>query len=905
MPAKLTDDPRWKTPWAHEAAELAGAQGLNLENGLSDLQVLQRRRISGPNVLRETKPRSRIAMLFAQFRSVVVLLLCIAVGLSAAMGEVVEAMAIAAVIAINALIGFVTEWRATRSMEALRRFARSKATVVRNGHASGVFAADLVPGDIVMLKAGDAVPADLRLVDVADLQINESALTGESLPIRKHTEVISEAATLLERSNIAYRGTTITRGSGRGLVVETGMQTEFGRIFAQVSAAEPRQTPLEKRLDALGQRLAWAALVMALLLAIVGVISGRELFLAIEVAIALCIAAIPEGLPVVATIALARGMWRMARRNALITRLSAVETLGATSIILTDKTGTLTESRMTVTRILLSDSDVVLQETAEINSAEPLGQLLLNAALCCNATLGEGDDPAASATGDPTEIALLVAAAQAGLDRPALLDKMPRQREEPFDSKGKRMATIHRSDEGVFAAVKGAPEALLPLCNTELTTSGERALQEADRARWLTRAEALASLGLRTLAVAQCKLSSAEDSPYENLQLLGILSMEDPAREGVREAIEHCHRAGMEVVMVTGDHPATARSIALETGILSAQDPGEVIVGAQLQKLLESSTSNTLLDARVFARVTPEQKLCLIDLHQNAGRVVAMTGDGVNDAPALKKADIGVAMGIRGTAVAREAAAMVLQDDEFGTIVAAVEHGRAIFTNIRKFVLYLLSCNISEVLVVVIAMVAGAPLPLLPLQILFLNLVTDVFPALALGVGSGPPGAMLEPPRPASERILMRVHWLMIIVYGSLIAVSVLGAMAIAVLFLDFGTQRAVTVSFLTLALGQMWHVFNMRDDSARWLNNEITGNPWVWVALLLCLILLAAAVYLPPLASVLSLSAPGASGWLLIVTASCIPVLFGPALKHVALRLSKSLNQSTDEPSSGAQLAR
>ncbi|EED34961.1 calcium-transporting ATPase, P-type (transporting), HAD superfamily, subfamily IC [Luminiphilus syltensis NOR5-1B] len=855
---------------------------VDLSLGLTAIEVLRRREIFGPNLLRDTKQRSALAILWAQFRSIVVLLLVAAAMLAGAMGEGVEAIAIAVVIAINTLIGFVTEWRATRSMEALRHFSRTETTVLRDGHSTMTPAADLVPGDVVLLEAGDAVPADLRLVEASKLQTNEAPLTGESLPVSKHIDPIRETTTLLDRANLAYRGTTITCGSGKGVVVAIGMETEFGRIFAQVSTARPQQTPLEKRLDALGKRLAWAALAMAVLLAIAGVLAGRDLSLAIEVAIALCVAAIPEGLPVVATIALGRGMWRMARRNALITRLSAVETLGATSLILTDKTGTLTENRMTVTMMLLADADVDCRKAESLADNELTLCLLRVAALCVNASLGDSEDEAGQDTGDPTELALLAAAAQAGLNRPTLLADMPELREEPFDAENKRMATVHQGGDGVFAAVKGAAENLLPLCNNQLTRNGESALDDAGRKQWLARAEALAAQGLRTLAIAQRRLDNAADSPYGSLQLLGIVGMEDPARKGVREAIDQCHKAGLDVVMVTGDHPATARSIALDTGILQNDETANVILGSELQQLFAAGSSSTLLSSRVFARVTPDQKLRLIDFHQNEGRVVAMTGDGVNDAPALKKADIGIAMGIRGTAVAREAAAMVLQDDEFGTIVAAIQQGRAIFGNIRKFVLYLLSCNISEVFVVVIATLLGAPLPLLPLQILFLNLVTDVFPALALGVGGGAPGAMSEPPRPANERILMREHWLLIALYGGLISASVLGSMTVAILFLGYSGERAVTVSFLTLSLGQMWHVLNMRDDPARWLSNEITGNPWIWMALLLCLILLGAAVYLPPLASVLSLSHPGAVGWLLAVVASFVPVVFGPPIKRL-----------------------
>lgn len=875
-------DPRLQQPWTHAPESVADALAVDLSHGLAADESQRRRQRYGANVFRENKPRPALAILLAQFRSIVIILLFAATALALVMGDAIEALAIGVVIFINTALGFTTEWRATRSMESLRQFAHTDTTVLRNGRPERIATAGLVPGDVVLLEAGDVVPADLRLHEASKLQADESALTGESLPVRKHVDPVAPDATLLERPNIVYGGTSLTRGTGSGLVVATGMDTEFGRIFDQVSTARPQQTPLEKRLDALGKRLVWLVLLMAVLLAVIGVLTGRDIALAVEVSIALSVAAIPEGLPIVATIALARGMWRMARRNALITRLSAVETLGATGIILTDKTGTLTENRMAVTTLLLGDTDISWNTGENAAPAsEAARRLLERAALCSNASLSEDQQGDSQGVGDPTELALLVAAAQLGLNRPALLATTPEVREEPFSAEDKRMATIHRDAHGFFTAVKGAPESLLPLCRTELVESGERELDAARRDHWLQRAESLAARGLRTLAVADRRLGAEQDAPYNDLVLLGMVGMEDPPREGVKEAIAQCHTAGVDVVMITGDHAATAGRIAADTGIVGQQGNARVIDGAELTALLTQENTDELLSARVFARVTPEQKLRLIDLHQRAGRVVAMTGDGVNDAPALKKADIGVAMGIRGTAIARESAAMVLQDDEFRTIVAAIEQGRAIFSNIRKFVIYLMSCNISEVLIVVLATVAGAPLPLLPLQILFLNLVTDVFPALALGVGGGAPEAMKQPPRPASERVLMRGHWVLIGLYAVLISTVVLGAMAVGSVLLGFDSAKAVTVSFLTLALAQMWHVFNIRADNGRCFRNEITGNPWIWAALLLCSVLVGAAVYLPPLAAVLSLVNPGLDGWLLIGVASVLPIFIAPLLRN------------------------
>ncbi|MCP5093599.1 MAG: cation-transporting P-type ATPase, partial [Gammaproteobacteria bacterium] len=713
----------------------------------------------------------------------------------------------------------------------------------------------------------------------------------------------SETA-VLDRHNMAFKGTSITRGSGKGVVVGTGRNTEFGRIFQQVAEAEPQQTPLEKRLNALGGRLVWAIIGIAVLVAVAGIAAGRELFLAIEVAIALSVAAIPEGLAIVATIALARGMWRMAKRNALITRLSAVETLGATSVILTDKTGTLTENRMAVSTVLLAGCDVSVDgaekpaaATFSVNgneldpdSAKSIDALLQAGILCSNAALHESDDSREAGVGDPTEVALLVLASARGLWRQALLDEAPELHEDPFDPDSKRMATLHRREDSILFSVKGAPEAILPNCVVARSGDDDLPLAEPERQHWLDRAARLGERGLRTIAIATKLTDDEAADPYAELVLLGIVGLEDPARQGVDRAIERCHRAGISVVMVTGDHAATARNIATATGILPASsDEAPCLGGEEVDQLFAGDCDDELLATRVFSRVTPEQKLKLIDLYQRSGQVVAMTGDGVNDAPALKKADIGIAMGLRGTAVAKEAAVMVLQDDEFDTIVAAVAHGRAIFANIRKFVVYLMSCNTSEVLVVSLATIAGAPLPLLPLQILFLNLVTDVFPALALGVGRGSRSLMRNAPRPAKERILRRADWISIGLHGAIMSAAVLAAMAISHYYFHFDQQKAVTVAFCTLAFAQMWHVFNMRDEIKRVIVNEITGNGWVWAALGLCVILVLAAVYWPVLSDVLRLSNPGVRGWCLILPASTVPLLAAPFVSVVRERLIRA----------------
>ncbi len=874
-------------PWSLAAPDVLRQLAVDSEQGLDDSEVARRRRTCGRNALETHTQRSPWSIVASQFRSIVVALLLIAAAFAFLFGEIAEGAAIAVVILINSAIGFVTELRAVRSMEALQEFARTDCVVVRGGTTRQIDAEDLVPGDIVLVEAGDLVPADLRLIEVAKLTANESTLTGESLPVRKHADALAADAALMDRRNLVFKGTSVTRGTARGVVVAISRDTEFGKIFTEVAAARPQRTPLEKRLDVLGTRLVRFIVVIAVIVALAGIAAGRELFLAIEVAIALSVAAIPEGLAIVATIALARGMWRMAARNALITRLSAVETLGATSVLLTDKTGTLTENRMAVSRLLLHEADVAVSDAHEIGTAAfsvdqrlpgpavgaIVDELLRIGTLCSNAALDRGAD---AGVGDPTELALLTVASGRDIWRAEMTLEMPEIREDPFDPQSKRMATAHRSRGAILVAVKGAPEAILPCCTTVLGVDGEAPLTAGERQNWLERATRLGDAGLRTLALARKEARSEAEELYAGLTLVGVVGLEDPVREGVVQAIADCRGAGIEVAMLTGDHAATARHVAAATGILGAEG-GESIDGAEVDSLFAAGQHDRLLRARVFSRVTPEQKLDLIGLYQQHGQVVAMTGDGVNDAPALKKADIGVAMGVRGTAVAKEAAEMILQDDELHTVVAAVAQGRAIFENIRKFVVYLLSCNTSEVLVISLATIAGAPLPLLPLQILFLNLVTDVFPALALGVGEGSPTLMRDRPRPATERIVTRRHWHMIMWHGLIIAGVVLVAMAVAMLYLDYEHQRAVSVAFCTLALAQMWHVFNMRGQVRRFVVNEITLNPWVWAALALCLALVLAAVYVPALSGVLDLADPGVRGWTLIVPLSLLPLAIAP----------------------------
>ncbi len=827
-------------------------------------------------------------ILVEQLESVVVILLVAAAIAAMVFSRLVEAVAIAAAVLVNTVIGFAMELRATRAMEALQRMGKTQARVRRDGRVKEIAADLLVPGDIVLLEAGDMVAADLRLLEANKLQCDEAALTGESTAVDKHTDSLSEPDVPLgERKNMAYMGTAVTQGSGSGVVVATGMETELGHISSLVEEAEQAVTPLEKRLNKLGGRLVWLTLAIAIVTIGAGLAAGKDPLVMLETGIALAIAAVPEGLPVVATLALARGMQRMARRNALVKRLSAVETLGATNLLFTDKTGTLTENHMTLARLALpggvvafdaDEGSFTLEDEQIVPDDDPdLRAALETGVLCNNASL-EDDGP----VGDPTEVALLEAGEKAGITRGALLEKCPEVREVGFDPDVKMMATYHDCGGDLWVAAKGAPEALVDSCARVVGPDGETELGAEDRKNWAAQGDELADQGLRVLALARRKVDSKQAEPYEKLTLLGLAGLYDPPRAGIGDAIATCREAGIRVVMGTGDHAATARAIAVELGLADADmTPVEATELDDLDSL-DDGRRRTLLEAPVFARISPEQKLDLIRLYQEAGWVVGMTGDGVNDAPALKKADIGIAMGKRGTEVAREAADIVLTDDAFATIIAAIEHGRTIFENIRRFIVYLLSGNLGEIMAVSAAALVAAPLPILPLQILYINFVSDVMPALALGLSRGEEGMMQRPPRDAREPILLPHHWFAIAGYGALIATSALGAFALALLRFDMEPTRAATVGFLAFGFSRLWHVFNMRSTDSPVLVNEITRNPYIWISVTIGVGLLLAAVHVPPLAAILSVHAPGAEGWLLSLSFSLLPLAVVQLMKRV-----------------------
>jgi P-type Ca2+ transporter type 2C len=873
--------------WSSQVSEILDRLDSSAEKGLSQKEAEERLEEFGPNELKKISERSPWSILLDQVKSIIIYILTAAAAVAFIRRSWVDGGAILAVIVINILIGFFTELKATRSIESLQKIDEAEALVIRDGDKHRIPARKAVPGDIILLKRGEMIPADIRLIDISDLQADESALTGESVPVDKNTKPADKDASLADRHSMAFKGTAVTRGEGKGIITATGMRTSLGRISSMVEGEKDQDTPLEKRLDRLGVKLAYATLGIAFLLVLTGIMVGRELTLILETAIALGIAAIPEGLPIVATVALARGMWRMLKRNALIRNLASVETLGSTNLICTDKTGTLTTGQMTVKEMWLVTRKFVLEEeksgkvkftsgdsTIGPEDDEVLKKAMQVSILCNDHRPDEGKNNNAA---DPIELALLDMGDKSGIEYSSLKEQMPEVDRKPFDSKSKKMATIHRLDKGYFAAVKGAPETVIEKCTQQYTKKGFRKLKESDRKNWLANNRDMSKKGLRVLALAGKNMDARDEKVYSDLGLLGFVGFLDPCREDVPGAVRDCHDAGIRVIMVTGDHPETARHIGLEIGIIESDDDN-VINGTDFDELYDDpgEGQKQIRDTNIFARVSPGQKLDLVKLHRKDNSIVAMTGDGINDAPALKAADIGISMGKRGTQVAKETADMVLQDDSFPTIIAAVRQGRIIFENIRKFVIYLLSGNVGEILAVGFATIISSPLPLLPLQILYLNILNDVFPALALGLSGGDRTIMDQPPRDSREPIITGYHWGEITGYGLLIGINLLSVFYLAIHWLGVDNTEAVTMSFLTISISRLFHTFNMRNPKTGILKNEITRNIYVWGAIVLSGGLLIMAVYWPLLADILDVSPPGIRGWILVLSASLIPLFIG-----------------------------
>jgi len=807
--------------------------------GLSATEAASRLETYGANVLPEGEQRTLGHMILDQFKDFLILLLIAAAVIAGLLGEVIDTVAIAVIVFLNAIIGVVQEYRAERAMEALREMAATRASVRRGGEVLDVSAAELVPGDIVLLEAGRVVPADLRVIESAQLRVAEAALTGESEAVEKRVEAVAGAETALgDRLSMAYRGTQVVHGRGEGVVAETGPATELGRIAGLLAGTEGGKTPLQKRLAGFGRALGMAALGLCAIVFVVGIIRGEDVLLMFLTAVSLAVAAVPEALPAVATITLALGARRMVRTNALVRRLPAVETLGSVTYICTDKTGTLTVNRMTAERFLADGQAVARPD----GTSGPAWEMLWRGmALCSDVVPGPDGDP----LGDPTETALYSAAEKAGFTRAAVEGSWPRVAELPFDSERKLMTTFHTApDGGIVSFTKGAAEAVLYRSATQMCSEGTGPVDTEELSADI---DEISGDGLRVLAYAMRRFDGLPEDPSsaeDDMVFLGLVGLMDPPREEAAEAVALCRSAGIVPVMITGDHPATAMSIARRIGI--ARRETEVVTGIELERLTLEELEARVLDTHVYARVAPEQKLKIVRALQDRGQFVAMTGDGVNDAPALKQADIGVAMGITGTDVAKEAASMILLDDNFSTIVHAVEEGRRIYDNIRKFIRYTMTSNAGEIFTILLAPFLGLPIPLLPIHILWINLVTDGLPGLAYAAEPAERDIMKRPPRPPAQSILAEGMAAQMVWVGLLLGGVSLAVMAFAIEVLGAGIDSWRSMVFTVLCLGQLGNALAIRSNTESVFSQGLLSNRPMAGALALTVALQMATLYVP-----------------------------------------------------------
>lgn len=882
-------------------------------DGLTDAEADHRREQVGENKLNEAEQKSLLTMFLNQFRDFMVLVLLAATLVSGLLGEHADAVTIIAIIIVNGILGFWQELRAEKSLASLKQLTAPTSHVIRNGQKLTIPASELVPGDIIFLEAGDRVPADVRVLQSSGLEAEEAALTGESLPVQKANAAIPDAnATLGDRKNMCYMGTMITRGKGRAVVTATGMQTEMGLIADLIQTAEEMETPLQRRLDQLGKILVYVALGITAVVVVTGILHGNDLYTMFLAGVSLAVAAIPEGLPAIVTVALALGVQRMIKRKAIVRKLPSVETLGAATVICSDKTGTLTQNKMTVQKVWVGGQfyDVTGNGYApqgeflysgkaiDPHRRQDLKRLLEVSVLCNNAVLYEDKNKKHTdwaVQGDPTEGALVVLGAKAGLYPEAMEEMQPRLDEIPFDSTRKMMSVLTRDQKNeLFMLTKGAPDILLDRCGyllidgkvTPLTSSLRRSILQANQAMGMD--------ALRCLALAYRPLKDPshfqKGDPERDLIFVGLVGMIDPPRPEVFDAIQRTKKAGIKTIMITGDHQVTAEAIARQLGILP--QGGLTVNGQDLYNMSDKELADRVDNIFVYARVSPEHKLRIVKALQSCGHVVAMTGDGVNDAPAIKAADIGISMGLGGTDVAKDASALILSDDNFATIVAAIEEGRSIYDNIRKFVRYLLASNVGEIVTMFLAMLMGLPLPLVPIQILWVNLVTDGLPAIALGVDPAEKDIMKRPPRDVRESIFARGLGFKILSRGILIGLVTLGVFWFSLQMEPDNLVKAQSMAFVTLVMAQLIHVFDCRSVDGGIFSRNIFENKWLIASVLSSVVLLLGVMYIEAFQPVFRTVPLGLMDWVIVLIAAGIPT-FALAARRVTRKTTTRIASS------------
>jgi len=890
--SKIKDDfQSYKLP----SEEVARRLKSHLENGLTVEEAKERLKKYGYNELATKEGPTIWEMFLEQFKDFLVLILIAASIVSIIVGEVTDSIVILIIVVLNAILGVVQESKAGKALEALKKMAAPQASVIRDGKRQEIPARELVPGDVVILETGDYVPADVRLFESVNLKIEEASLTGESVPVEKDASVVyDEDKPLGDRDNIAYMSTVVTYGRGKGIVVSTGMNTEIGQIAEMLESYEDEQTPLQKKLTEFGKWLGIICLAIVAVVFVLGLLRGEPILEMFMTSISLAVAAIPEGLPAVVTIVLALGMQRMIKRHAIIKKLHAVETLGSTTTICSDKTGTLTQNEMTVVSIYTNNeftqvtgrgykpTGKFLKNDKDIdpNKDPHLSLLLKIGTLCNDAKLEKIEEESTEDSwriiGDPTEGALVVAASKAGMWPDDLNREYVRKQEIPFDSERKRMTTFHSNPEGkgYLAFVKGAPDIVLDLCKSIYENNEIKELIEDKKAKILDANRKMAEQALRVLAVAYKPVEEIPEHPdpqkhEKDLIFVGLLGMIDPARPEAAEAVKVCKSAGIRPIMITGDYRDTAVAIAKELKIMD--EGSKALTGVELDKMDDNELEKVVDDVDVYARVSPQHKVRIVSALKKKGEIAAMTGDGVNDAPALKKADIGIAMGITGTDVAKETAEMILTDDNFASIISAIEEGRIIFSNIRKFVFFLLSCNIAEILVIFLAMVFGWPIPLIPIQILWLNLVTDAFPALALGMEPGEPGIMRQPPRNPDEPILNKRMQRSIIIQSIAMTAATLG-----IYYLTLQATQNLTIArtfaFVTLTTSELLRAFTARSETTSVFELGLFSNKYMLWGNIISFILILMVIYIPFLRNVFQTIPLTLSHWAYILAFAVIP---------------------------------